>query len=167
MDLVGHYLDKYAAEDLSKVLIENRTVTSLDLGHNLIGDEGTHQPCSLRNEQPEVTRAGLMRCRSGASGKDVGQEQDYPGLYLPNNSITKRGARRMVNCLYNNVWLLELDLFEEVPSYPTPKYLPYLLTFIISLYQSGDSNGLTRPGKREIGSHSRRMPRRNKTAFGV
>lgn len=41
LDLQNHYLDKWAAEDLAEVLMENRTVHTLNLSHNLIGDEGT------------------------------------------------------------------------------------------------------------------------------
>jgi uncharacterized membrane protein YfbV (UPF0208 family) len=41
LDLQNHYLDKWAAEDLAEVLMENRTVKMLNLSHNLIGDDGT------------------------------------------------------------------------------------------------------------------------------
>ncbi len=47
LDLQNHYLDKWAAEDLAEVLMENRTVKMLNLSHNLIGDDGTAQPLHL------------------------------------------------------------------------------------------------------------------------
>jgi len=46
LDLQNHYLDKWAAEELAEVLMENRTVLNLNLSHNQISDDGPPLPAT-------------------------------------------------------------------------------------------------------------------------
>jgi len=90
LDLQNHYLDKWAAEELAEVLMENRTVLNLNLSHNQISDDGVIHIARMLEKNKTIHT-----------------------LDISFNGLTRKGTRHIINCLNNNVFITELFMEED------------------------------------------------------
>ncbi|KAI8815348.1 hypothetical protein BJ742DRAFT_670594 [Cladochytrium replicatum] len=99
---------------IAAALIENRSVSELDLSHNKIGDGGARGLAKvLATAGSRLTQLNLANNRIGPLGaKSIGFALADPnrGLNLRMNRIADTGGAELLTCLTRNVTLRTLDL---------------------------------------------------------